>query len=67
MFNDIIFLFDLFVSVKLGTLYMRRRTQLLRENGMKYREERDIASLRRLYLNLRTQILENKYGDVDKM
>lgn len=46
---------------------MRRRTQLLRENGMKYREERDIASLRRLYLNLRTQILENKYGDVDKM
>lgn len=52
---------------QLRTLYMRRRTQLLKENAMKYREERDVASLRKLYINLRTQILENKYGDVDKM
>lgn len=46
---------------------MRRRTQLLRENGMKYREEQNISDLRQTYLNLRTQILEKKYGDVDKM
>ena len=46
---------------------MRRRTQLLRENGMKYREEQNISDLRQSYLNLRTQILEKKYGDVDKM
>lgn len=52
---------------QLRTLYMRRRTQLLRENGMKYREEQNISDLRQSYLNLRTQILEKKYGDVDKM
>lgn len=46
---------------------MRRRTQLLRENAMKFRDEKNIANLRRNYLNLRTQVLENKYGDVDKM
>ncbi len=46
---------------------MRRRTQLLRENAMKFREEKDIANLRRTYLHLRTQILENKYGDLDNI
>ena len=46
---------------------MRRRTQLLRENAMKFREEREVASLRRAYLSLRTQILESKYGDMDNL
>lgn len=52
---------------QLRTLYMRRRTQLLRENATKYRQEKEISNLRRSYLNLRKQILENKYGDVDKI
>ena len=48
-----------------GTLYMRRRTQLLRENAMKYRDK-DTANTRRSYLHLRTQILEQKYGPLDQ-
>ncbi len=34
---------------------------------MKFRDDKNIASLRKNYLNLRAQVLENKYGDVDKM
>lgn len=44
---------------------MRRRTQLLRENSMKYSNEN--KQIRRTYLNLRNQILERKYGQFDSM
>ena len=44
---------------------MRRRTQLMRENGSKNKEDDEIASIRRNYLHLRTQILEQKYGPLD--
>ena len=46
---------------------MRRRTQLLRDNAMKFREDKEIVNLRRQYLNLRNQILEKKYGNVDQV
>lgn len=48
-----------------GTLYMRRRTQLLRENAVKYCNEN--KQVRRMYLSLRSQILERKYGQLDQM
>lgn len=44
---------------------MRRRTQLLRENAMKYNNEN--KQTRRVYFNLRSQILEKKYGQIDQM
>ena len=63
--------FAIFILIKFwpikGTLYMRRRTQLLRDNAMKFREDKEIINLRRQYLNLRNQILEKKYGNVDQM
>jgi hypothetical protein len=48
-----------------GTLYMRRRTQLMREKGSKNKEDDEITIIRRNYLHLRTQILEQKYGPLD--
>lgn len=44
---------------------MRRRTQLLRDNVVKYSNEN--KQIRRTYLNLRSQILERKYGMLDQM
>ena len=44
---------------------MRRRTQLMRENVSKNKEDDEITSIRRNYLHLRTQILEQKYGPLD--
>ncbi|CAF0943058.1 unnamed protein product [Brachionus calyciflorus] len=52
---------------QLRTQYMRRRTQLMRENSMKFKERDDVQTIRKNYLNLRTQILEAKYGhNLDK-
>lgn len=48
---------------QLRTLYMRRRTQLLRDNATKNREN---AEIRRHYLNMRTQLLDEKYGPIDQ-
>lgn len=45
---------------------MRRRTQLMRENSMKFKDKAT-ANIRRNYLNLRNQILEEKYGHVDQI
>jgi hypothetical protein len=45
---------------------MRRRTQLLRENAMKSKDNAVSSEARRNYLHLRNQILEKKYGLVDQ-
>jgi hypothetical protein len=48
-------------------LYMRRRTQLLRENAMRSKDNGGVSSeARRNYLHLRNQILEQKYGLIDQ-
>ena len=44
---------------------MRRRTQLMRENSSKHKDDDEITSIRRNYLHIRTQILEKKYGPLD--
>ena len=44
---------------------MRRRTQLMRENSSKNKDDEEMASIRRNYLHIRTQILEQKYGPLD--
>lgn len=53
-------------NAQLRTLYMRRRTQLLRENAMKSNEKVNVADIRRNYLTIRTQILEKKFGNLDQ-
>lgn len=50
---------------QLRTLYMRRRNQLLRENAAKHKDK-DISDIRRSYLFIRNQILEQKYGPIDQ-
>lgn len=42
-------------------MYLRRRTQIMRENSVKCKDE-DTLQKRRDYLNIRTQILEQKFG-----
>ena len=44
---------------------MRRRTQLMRENASKNKDDPEMTSIRRQYLHIRTQILEQKYGPLD--
>jgi hypothetical protein len=44
---------------------MRRRTQLMRESGSKNKDDDEITSIRRNYLHIRTQILQQKYGPLD--
>ena len=44
---------------------MRRRTQLMRESGSKNKDDDEITSVRRNYLHIRTQILQQKYGPLD--
>ncbi|RNA10522.1 WD repeat-containing 13 [Brachionus plicatilis] len=46
---------------QLRTLYLRRRAQIMRENSMRSKDEETLQK-RREYLNLRTQILEQKFG-----
>jgi hypothetical protein len=50
--------------MQIGTLYMRRRTQLMRENAMKYKDTEG-TNARRFYLHIRTQILEQKFGPLE--
>ena len=53
---------------QLRTLYMRRRTQLLRENVTKHKKDQfNIIEIRSNYLHIRNQILEKKYGNLDQM
>ena len=52
---------------QLRTQYMRRRTQLMRENAAKYAGRSDVLAERRSYLNIRGQILERKYGQHDQV
>lgn len=54
-------------NAQLRTLYMRRRTQLLRENAMKTGEKKNVVDIRRNYLSIRNQILEKKFGNLDQM
>lgn len=44
-------------NAQLRTLYMRRRTQLLRENAMKHKDPNNIAAIRRNYLKYVTYSL----------
>ena len=44
---------------------MRRTKQLLRENAAK-NKDKDISNIRRNYLFIRNQILEQKYGPLDQ-
>jgi hypothetical protein len=53
---------------QLRILYMRRRTQLLRENVTKHKKDQfNIIEIRSNYLHIRNQILEKKYGNLDQM
>lgn len=55
-------------NAQLRTLYMRRRTQLLRENAMKHtKDHANLTEIRRNYLSIRNQILEKKFGNLDQM
>lgn len=45
---------------------MRRRTQLMRDNSVKNGNKPDVVAQRRDYLQLRSQILERKYGQLDR-
>jgi WD40 repeat protein len=52
---------------QLRTLYMRRRTQLMRENSAANASRPEVVATRRNYLNIRNQILERKYGQLDQV
>jgi hypothetical protein len=52
---------------QLRTLYMRRRTQLMRESSSKFKDKQDVEDARRAYLNIRTQILGRKCGQLDQI
>ena len=54
-------------NAQLRTLYMRRRTQLLRENAMRHKDQANLNEIRRNYLSIRNQILEKKFGNLDQM
>ena len=52
----------IYYHVIIGLLYLRRRNQLLQENVRRH----DNPSVRRQYLQLRSQILSSRYGPLDK-
>jgi WD40 repeat protein len=54
-------------NAQLRTQYMRRRTQLMRESSARHASRPEAIAERRAYLNIRSQILERKYGQLDQV
>jgi hypothetical protein len=53
-------------SAQLRTQYMRRRTQLMREYSARMGSRPEVLAERRVYLNVRAQVLERRYGQPDQ-